>query len=177
MTSSIVAVTTHKPFSLLFLLSTIHRSWLSAGLSVYLEKHPSALLHVRHPKSFFPIRWPGSLYRLINNVVMSVKGALERTVGHVVQTVLAVFMVVCLAKQPSDIYHQVYQINIAFTPSPQSNTAVLVGPLDCDNRTQDSDKCLEGYLWEKAHDMNLCFAIFSHLYCHCSSAGAVLSYL
>lgn len=88
---------------------------------------------------------------------MSVKGALERTVGHIVQKVLAVFIVVCLAKLPSDIYHQVYQINIAFTPSPQSNAAVLIDPLSCDNRTQDSDKCLKGYLWEKAFDMNLCF--------------------
>lgn len=81
---------------------------------------------------------------------MSVRGGPERTVGHTAQRVLAVFMVVCLAKLPSDIYQQVYQINIAYTPSPQSNAAILIDPLGCDNQTQDSDKCLEGYLWEKA---------------------------
>lgn len=178
-TSSIVAATAHTPFSLLFLLSTIHRSWLSAGLSVYLEKTSiSTLLHVRHPKSFFsPLQQPGSLYRIINNIVMGVKGAPERTVGHVVQRVLAVFMVVCLAKLPSDIYQQVYQINIAYTPSPQSNAAVLIGPLGCDNQTQDWDKCLEGYLWEKAMIWICAMFFFSRLYCHFISAGAVLSYL
>lgn len=91
---------------------------------------------------------------------MSVKGALERTMGHVMQRVLAVFMVVCLAMLPSDIYHQVYQINIAFSLSPQSNGTILIGPLGCDNWTQDSNKCLEGYLWEKAHDVNLRFVSF-----------------
>lgn len=150
---------------------------IGRSFCIFRKTSISTPLHVRHPKSFLPLQRPGSLYRLINNVVMSVKGARERTVGHVVQRVLAVFMVVCLAMLPSDIYHQVYQINIAFTPSPQSNTAVLVGPLGCDSWVQDSDKCLEGYLWEKAHDMNLCFVFFSHLYCHCKSVVAVLSHI
>lgn len=108
MTSSIVAATTHTPFSV---IPTQHYSPLMTigrSFCIFRKTSISTLLHVRHPISFFPLQRPGSLYRLINNVVMSVKGALERTVGHVVQRVLAVFMVVCLAKLPSDIYHQVY---------------------------------------------------------------------
>lgn len=161
MTSSTVAATTH---TILSVIATQHYSPLMTigrSFCIFRKTSISTLLHVRLSKSFFPLQWPGSLYGLINNVVMSVKGDLERTVGHVVQTVLTVLMVVCLAKLPSDIYHEVYQINIACTPRPQSNTAVLVGPLSCDNWTLDLDKCLENYLWDKAHEVNPCFLIFS----------------
>lgn len=132
MPSAVAAAhSTHSLSSLLFLLSSIHPSWLLAGPPVDLEKHPSALHSTWGiPKALCPPLFPGLYTGLINNVPMSVRGALKRTVSHIMPRLLAVFIVICLAKLPSDIYHPSLPNNHCFHTKPSEQYSCPCRPIN-----------------------------------------------
>lgn len=83
--------------------------------------------HITYPKfpnvSLIHSVAVGSFSAQINNIVISVSGALEGPVGHFTVRVLAAFTTVCLKACPGDIYHPSVLNNHHFT---QKKEAIFV---------------------------------------------------